>query len=104
MQPHTQIRSGATQLACLFAPRRFHKQAGAGENAALMRFENAAVDTATGAEIIAIDDQEFHDDTSLVAGRPSRINVASSATSNSSAPASMLDCSRPRRSHRASAV
>src|SRR2546429_9951321 len=100
MQPHTQIRSGATQLACLFAPGRVHKQAGAGENAALMRFENAAVDTATRAEVIAIDDQVFHGETSLLATLSRFPKAVSRANSSCLTSALARVCAARRRSER----
>src|SRR6266540_4131524 len=103
MQTHTQIRRRAAQLGCLFAPRRSHKQAGAGENSAPMRLENAAVDTTTRSEIISVDDQVFHDDSPFAALGPSR-NAASSAASSCPAWAFVRGSARWRRSQRASTM
>ena len=56
VQADAHFRRAATQLGCLSAPGRVDEQTRAGQNAALVGFQDAAVDTATGAEIIRVDD------------------------------------------------
>src|SRR2546428_14067068 len=60
MQTHTQIRRRTTKHRSFFAPRRVHEQTGAGEDAVALGCDNPAIDPATGAEVISIDDYKFH--------------------------------------------
>src|SRR5207244_5893564 len=69
VQAHAQTRRTATQLRCLPAGRRVHQQARARQDAALVRFDDAAIDPAARAKVIGVDDQIFHDNTSLAAAQ-----------------------------------
>ena len=57
VQSDAQSRQVATELGRLFAPGRVHEQAGTREDTAPVRLDNAAVDTATGPQIVAVDDE-----------------------------------------------
>ena len=60
MQTHAQLRRRPSKRGSLFAPRRVHEQARAGEDAVAMRFDDPAIDPAAGPEIISVDDRKFH--------------------------------------------
>ena len=104
VQAHAQTRRAAAQLRCLPAGRRVHQQARARQDAALVRFDDAAIDPAARAKVIGVDDQIFHDDTSLAATRFQTPRATFRASISRLVQAFLRGSARWRRSSRANAT
>jgi len=104
VQADAQLRGVSTERDRFFTSWPVHQKAGARQYAVPVRFQDAAIDAGTRAEIIRIDDQEFHEGTSLRAMTSLGSNSASSAPSNCLASAFVRHSALPRRSTRASAM
>src|SRR5438876_157497 len=82
MQPHAQRRRASTQSDRLLRGRRVDHQAGAGQDALLMRLDDSPIDAGGRSEIVAVDDEILHRETCLPLGISSFSGMTGSYSSN----------------------